>query len=179
MRLDDRYGVARLTTDSGIRLLHVRRRSCSVDEGYDGGGTAGVAYRYLGASGRLDLARPGLLRRRRSGSPVGGDRRRVYRYVGTDGVARPELPGLHGRHALGRSSAARPGRVYQYMGEDDTLDLATQNYTDLGLWKPVTDTQLFPQGFNITQSPSATIGATRRPQRRAQRRRSRTSTTRP
>ena len=40
---------------------------------------------------------------------------------------------------------------------DGTLDLAAQNYTDLGFWKPVTGTELLPNGFNIDQSPSSTI----------------------
>ena len=44
------------------------------------------------------------------------------------------------------------------MGEADTLDLASQDYTDLGYWKPVFETEFFPQGFNVTQSPSVAIG---------------------
>ena len=52
----------------------------------------------------------------------------------------------------------RSGSVYEYMGETASLDLAAQDYTDLGYWKPVSDTELFPQGFNITQSPSTAVG---------------------
>ena len=53
----------------------------TVEEGYDNGGTEELAYRYLGANGRLDLANQDY-----SDSslwaPVGGEAGAVYRYVG-------------------------------------------------------------------------------------------------
>ena len=156
MRLDKRYGVARLTTNSGIRLL-AYGDAVMVEEGYDNGGTEELAYRYLGANGRLDLANQDY-----SDSslwaPVGGEAGAVYRYVGSDGSVDLNSQNYNDPD-LWLQLGGQPGTVYQYMGEDDTFDLAAQNYTDLALWKPVTDTQLFPLGFNIDQSPSATIGA--------------------
>ena len=47
--------------------------------------------------------------------------------------------------------------------------LPSANYTDLGFWKPVTGTELLPNGFNIDQSPSVDDRRHRRPQRRPQR----------
>ena len=40
--------------------------------------------------------------------------------------------------------APTTARVYQYMGEDATLDLdeATQDYTDFGYWKPLSEPNL-------------------------------------
>ena len=47
------------------------------------------------------------------------------------------------------------------MGEDGTVvDLETQDYGDLGLWKPNRDTNLIPQGINFTESDSLAVGGT-------------------
>ncbi|MCH7511562.1 MAG: hypothetical protein IIB19_04255, partial [Chloroflexi bacterium] len=54
-----------------------------------------------------------------------------------------------------------PGSVYQFMGADDLgldMDLATQNYTDLDFWKEILETQLIPQGLNVTGSDSKAVG---------------------
>ena len=56
------------------------------------------------------------------------------------------------------TDGVKKGAVYQWMGEDGPQDLATQDYTDLGFWKPVGETSLVPQGLNFTQSASAGVG---------------------
>ncbi|MDX5318537.1 MAG: hypothetical protein LPK38_04170, partial [Actinomycetes bacterium] len=46
------------------------------------------------------------------------------------------------------------------MGEDGaSVDLAAQDYADLGYWKPIGVTDLFPSGFNVTTSPSVGVAA--------------------
>ena len=59
------------------------------------------------------------------------------------------------------STLGNPGSVYQFMGATANgagLDLGVQDYTDLGLWKEVLETQLFPDGVNIDNSDSTTVG---------------------
>ncbi|MEO6790620.1 MAG: hypothetical protein ABI187_06590, partial [Ornithinibacter sp.] len=55
--------------------------------------------------------------------------------------------------------AGEAGTVYEYLGQDGSFDLRTQDYADLGTWRPVPVTSVLPAGFNITESPSATIAA--------------------
>ncbi|MCP3938782.1 MAG: hypothetical protein GY708_25825, partial [Actinomycetia bacterium] len=51
------------------------------------------------------------------------------------------------------------GRVYQYMGEDVlSLNLGTQTYTDYELWKELDETNIIPNGLNVTGSDSVGIG---------------------
>ncbi len=52
--LDERYGIAHLSTASGIRLLTLGDL-VMVEDGYENGGFDEVVYRYLGANGRVDL----------------------------------------------------------------------------------------------------------------------------
>ena len=153
--LDSRYGEARHTTASGIKLL-AKDDLVLVDEGYEGGGDAGVAYKYAGPSGRVDLGGQDYSEAARW-APVGGSAESTYRYLGS--AASLDLNSQdYSDTSLWAEIGGRAGSVYEYMGETDTLDLAAQVYTDLGYWKPVFETELFPQGFNITQSPSTTIG---------------------
>ena len=53
-----------------------------------------------------------------------------------------------------------PGSVYEWMGPTTAVNLGSpaHPYTDLGWWKPVPVTELIPQGFNFTKSPSVGIG---------------------
>src|SRR5262249_42966684 len=54
------------------------------------------------------------------------------------------------------------GDVYEWMGPDGTgVDLSdpANPYTDLGWWKPVTETQLIPQTINFSNSDATTVGA--------------------
>ena len=53
------------------------------------------------------------------------------------------------------------GSVYEFMGRSADgagIDLGTTDYSDLGLWKEVLETQLIPQGNNITASDSSAMG---------------------
>ncbi|MDZ7841198.1 MAG: DUF4347 domain-containing protein [Gammaproteobacteria bacterium] len=56
-----------------------------------------------------------------------------------------------------------PGSVYIYLGEDatpgNTTDLANANYNDLDFWKEAPETNLIPQGNNVTASDSIAVGA--------------------
>lgn len=56
------------------------------------------------------------------------------------------------------SSLGAPGTVYRYMGITATLDLSGTDYTDLGLWKPVPETNLVPQGYNLSGSSALALG---------------------
>ncbi|MGC9328427.1 MAG: hypothetical protein ACP5I1_12400, partial [Candidatus Hinthialibacter sp.] len=54
-----------------------------------------------------------------------------------------------------------PGGVYEYMGTDadgEGMDLGSQDYSDLGWWKKVPETELIPQGNNLTASDSNSLG---------------------
>ena len=156
--LDGRYGVARLTTASGIRLL-AYGDLILLDEGYDGGGDPGVVYRYLGGNARRDLGGQDYSDDT-LWTPVGGDPGGVYAFAGTaaEGVGIDLNAQDYSDTSLWTPLGGKVGSVYEYMGQNGTLNLATQDYTDLGYWKPVSETQLFPSGFNITQSPSTAIG---------------------
>ena len=44
------------------------------------------------------------------------------------------------------------------MGPAGSVNLATQDYTDLNLWKPLITTQLVPQGLNVTNSDTTAAG---------------------
>jgi hypothetical protein len=57
------------------------------------------------------------------------------------------------------ASLGVPGGVYEYMGQTAAgVDLSAEDYTDFGLWKRVTETQLIPLGNNISDSSAVTIG---------------------
>ena len=61
----------------------------------------------------------------------------------------------------GYANGGTPSRVYQFMGTAaDGLgrDLGTENYDDRGYWKEILDTQLIPQGNNLTSSDAIAIG---------------------
>ncbi len=57
-------------------------------------------------------------------------------------------------------SLGEAGQIYTYMGEDATsaADLSLTDYTDLGYWKRVLETELVPQGYNVTGSNSYAVG---------------------
>jgi hypothetical protein len=48
--------------------------------------------------------------------------------------------------------------VYIYMGAQDTIDLSQQDYTNKDYWKEIPETQLIPEGYNLTDSDSVAIG---------------------
>ncbi len=97
----------------------------------------------------------------------------LYRYIGTgsgtydlSGTADPLHPttdplpsfttGLDAANWAQIGGTA--GNVYEYMGPAGSVNLATQDYTDLNLWKPLITTQLVPQGLNVTNSDTTAAG---------------------
>lgn len=56
-------------------------------------------------------------------------------------------------HDLG----GEPGDTYRYMGEDGPVDLASQDYSDIGFWYAETPTDVVPQ-INLTSSDAIAIG---------------------
>ncbi len=61
------------------------------------------------------------------------------------------------------SGQGKPGSVYEYLGSGtvgtpDVLDLAEQDFTNLDLWKEIPATQIIPEGNNLTDSDSVSIG---------------------
>ena len=55
-------------------------------------------------------------------------------------------------------NGGNPGSVYTYMGTQNTLDLSTEDYTDLGYWKEVLEAQLVPTGLNFSDSNANAVG---------------------
>ena len=56
-----------------------------------------------------------------------------------------------------------PGGFYQYMGDDFSaatppVDLNTQDYTDLGYWKPLPDPRLDPDWYALVPSDANSVG---------------------
>jgi len=65
------------------------------------------------------------------------------------------------RLAGGYLGGGNAGAVYEFMGTAAAglgSDLGTTDYSDLGLWKQVLETQLIPQGNNLTASDSVAVG---------------------
>ncbi|MFZ1384379.1 MAG: hypothetical protein WAS02_05675, partial [Propionicimonas sp.] len=151
------YAASTLTTASGIRLLTLGD-NVTVDKGYLAGGDWGVTYRYVGPNARLDLGSVDY-RNRALWKPVGGNAGGVYAYLGPDATIDINSTDF-GDTSVWTELAGTAGTVYEYLGQTATnVNLATQNYTDLGYWRPVAETQIFPT-FNITNSDSSAMGGT-------------------
>ncbi len=151
VKLADDYGMARLATSSGIRLI-ATGDLVGVDDGYEGGGDGGAVYRYLGANGRFDLGAQDYSDATRW-QPVAGNGGSIYRYVGP--AQSLDLNGQdYTNSSLWAEIGGAAGSVYQYMGAGATLDLGSQDYSDLGFWKLAADTQLIPQGLSSTDAES-------------------------
>jgi hypothetical protein len=61
----------------------------------------------------------------------------------------------------GYANGGTPGRVYRFMGTaSDGLGrhLGSEDYADPGYWKEILETQLIPQGNNLTSSDAIAIG---------------------
>jgi hypothetical protein len=118
-------------------------------DGYTLGGIARATYRFLGTSGRLDLGAQNYADTSRW-ALVSGDPGARYRYLGpTTTLNLDNVHYLDAARWAPVSGAA--GSVYQYLGPDGngagiTLDLAGQNYADLGLWRKVSVPPA-PDGF--------------------------------
>ncbi|MEA5569032.1 DUF4347 domain-containing protein [Anabaena sp. UHCC 0399] len=55
-------------------------------------------------------------------------------------------------------NGGKAGSVYEYLGTGNSLDLSNTDYTNLDYWKEVLETQLIPQGNNITDSDAIAVG---------------------
>jgi pimeloyl-ACP methyl ester carboxylesterase len=50
------------------------------------------------------------------------------------------------------------GGVYRYLGTTADIDLTNEDYSNLDYWKPVTGTEIIPQGNNVSASSAQAIG---------------------
>ncbi|MBA2349921.1 MAG: hypothetical protein H0V81_16715, partial [Solirubrobacterales bacterium] len=149
VRVADDFGVFRLTSASGKRLLitgdNVQRASDA------------AVFRYLGANGRVDLGATNFgdasLWKR-----LGGDPGALYQWTGTAGTV--DLAATDYTAPGWILVGGRDGVVYQWMGPDGTTatDFGAADFTDLRFWKPVPRTSLVPQGINVTTSDSMAVG---------------------
>ncbi|MDA8435110.1 MAG: hypothetical protein M0Z98_03915, partial [Actinomycetales bacterium] len=155
VRVADGYGDSQFTTDSGKRLL-IAGDTVEVLDGYTKGGTAGTVYRYTGANARLDLAAQDYSKTT-LWAPVAGVSGAVYKYVGDDGTLDLGLQDYTDT-GLWKPMGGVPGSVYEFLGVEETLDLSTVDYTDLDWWKPVAETQLLPQGMDVSESDTIAVG---------------------
>ena len=166
------YGAARLTTASGIRLLRLGD-NVAVEDGYEGGGDAGVVYRYVGPNARLDLGEQDF-RDAAKWKPLGGNPGSVYRYLGlTPATFDLNSTDFSERRALARARRHARQRL-RVDGPDDLRrpELAGRIRTrDLGWWKPVPITRARPAGLQLHEVPLGRRRRAHRPERRAQRRR--------
>jgi hypothetical protein len=78
-------------------------------------------------------------------------------YLSGDGTQSIEF-GDKIRLADDYASGGEAGRVYIYMGEDGSIDLSSEDYSDIGYWKEDASTQIVPEGLNISNSDSMAIG---------------------
>ncbi|MCW2962871.1 MAG: Parallel beta-helix repeat, partial [Actinomycetia bacterium] len=157
VQLDSAYGTPKLSTASGIRLLS-RGDTVQLADDYAHGGTPGAVYDYVGPSGRVDLAAENFGDSARW-AKVGGNPGSVYRYVSSTQTLDLDATD-YSNGAFWQEIGGNQGAIYEYMGGGlpQTLNLATQNYADLGYWKPVKETTYIPQGINLTESNSTTVG---------------------
>ena len=58
----------------------------------------------------------------------------------------------------GNNAGGTVNGVYEYLGIDATVDLKTQDYRNLDVWKPVLGTELVPQGNNVSDSDAIAFG---------------------
>ena len=82
---------------------------------------------------------------------------RVYLYDdfdGLDGTGEYEDTSA----GAGDGDDATPGAIYIYLGTTDDINLATTDYRNKDLWREVTETNIVPTGFNLTESDSNSIG---------------------
>ncbi len=157
VELGDGYGEARFTTASGVRLV-AHGDVVYVEGDYDGPGDREVSYRYLGQSARVDLGDQDYTDDE-LWVPVGGEAGGLYRYLGT--TAEFDLNAVdYSDDAVWAYVSGSPFSVYEWMGPDEVdADLNAQDYSDPTWWKPVGATDYFPQGLNITTSPSVSVAA--------------------
>ncbi len=157
------YADAVFTSDSGRRLV-MTGETVQVADDYDLDGdgepdaTAGGVYRYVGEDARLDLGVQDY-----AGADwalVAGESEAVYEFVGSLDPGETLNLGLqdYTDTALWEPMGGVPGSVYIYLGTEDTIDLSTANYLDLGYWKPALLTQVIPQGLDFDKSNSYAVG---------------------
>ena len=144
------YADARFTNDSGRRLV-LTGEVVDVD---------GTLYRYLGPNARIDLGTVTY------GGPlwavIGGEDDAVYQYLGAAGTR--DLGNQdYTNTMLWKKLAGTPGDVYTYLGDDNggagiLIDLSSEDFGDLGYWKPNLLTSVVPTGINIDSSDSMAVG---------------------
>jgi len=111
---------------------------------------------YGTADGEIDLA-VGETVKLAGTYAKGGNAGSVYKYIGADGKV--DLGDADYSDAdLWQEIGGNEGSVYQYMGTTATVDLSVEDYRDLRYWKEVMETQLIPQGNNLTDSDSSSTG---------------------
>ena len=92
---------------------------------------------------------------------VRGDAGSIYRYIGT-GISGTDLHLEDFTTGNWVEVGGNAGSIYKYLGEDfpggQTQDLSRTNHGDLDFWREVLETQLVPQGLNVTGSDSIAIG---------------------
>jgi len=159
VRLADDYTAATFGSDSGLRLV-VTGDTVQLAEDYSADrGVPGGLYKYVGAGSRglrVELGTEDYTDTSRW-APIGGTAGSVYRYLGA--AATLDLDAVdYADTGLWLEIVGNAGSVYEYLGTTATRDLGSVNYGDLGYWKEVPETQLIPQGLNLTPSDSMAIG---------------------
>jgi hypothetical protein len=153
--LSDDYAKARYTTTSGKRIV-VAGETVKLADDYAGGGTAGAVYQYMGAAELRDLSAQNYSDTS-LWKQIGGEGGSVYQYVGNNASLDLSIQD-YSDTSRWQLIGGKAGSIYQYMGTTANLDLANQNYTDLAFWKQVPETQLIPQGYNLTDSDAIGVG---------------------
>ena len=156
----DDYLATRLTSGAGERLLLTGDKVLVDDDPeYEGGGEPGATYRWIGPTARVALGDEDYADTSRW-VKLGGSPGATYRRAGAAGALDLGLQD-YGDGAEWTLVAGEPGAVFEWMGADGaTVDLDTQDYGDLGYWKPVQHTNLLAQPINVSPSPSLAVGGT-------------------
>jgi hypothetical protein len=162
VELADDYGVADFTTASGKRLL-AAGDNVQVADDYDALlGEPGSVYQYLGSRGRVVLGVQDYTDTSKW-KRITGEAGSTYRYIGSAALGSANLDAQdYADTTTWTKVAGKAGSVYEYMGADlpigTTIDLSSQDYGDLGFWKPVLGTNLVPQGNNISSTDAMALG---------------------
>ncbi len=150
VRVATGYADARYTQGSGRRLV-LTGEVVDVD---------GSLFRYLGPNARVDLGTVAYTGPQ--WALVGGEDDAVYQYLGSAGTR--DLGNQDYTNTLvWKKLAGTPGDVYTYLGDDNggagiLIDLSSEDYGDLGYWKPNLLTSVVPTGINIDSSDSMAVG---------------------
>jgi len=152
------YDETTFTTDYGKRLV-LTGDTVQIADDYTGGGEAGRIYKYIGGGGsgtRLDL---GAINYGTDANwvKIGGEAGVVYEKIGS-ALAGVDLGTIDYSDANQWKKIGGSGAIYEYLGTTQTLNLNSQDYTNLDLWKEVLITSILPEGYNVTSSDSTAVG---------------------